>query len=660
MSVSSPPILKILSDLDIDLMDVNNDVDYLRALMEATNALVITNASDKRIPILQREIKRVRAGRKKADPKFKQKVKKTTVSPKKIMGQKMLPAAKMDAKKLASKSGGGGSDALTQILVSVTSIRDILINQIKDKRDDAKNKRRATQNANRKEKESGLEVLKKGFSSVKSGVEKVVAPVKNLFKEVLDFIGKIVLGRIVFKLLEWFSDKKNQDKVKAIGKFLKKTWPVLLAGFLLFGNSFGRMAVKLGVMIAKFSVRLVTKIIPALIKAIAKMKMGKLLKRIPGLSAGGLLPQMSEGGMIEGPQSGYPVSLDGGKSTAFEGHGTEEVRTKGNDSFVIPIDTPDTKKNPFLTEQRTDEANKLGFSPSQQGMDFLSNADPNKEMTQEDLVALAGPSLMQFMEHNNSMIDSDPDAIFGEHMRMEMDRDGKMINFGKTIANMSEWAFNSGVEQLQNNEAIDPDVKEALLKKMAWIRKETLENPNFKADMAFDINKDIPGTAANRLFLKAQADTTSITAKAGISARDRALLWNRRGMSRGGLLKGYSRGGLHLLGPAEGFGKGKAGSKKFSGSQLKGLLDSQKGIGKTIPKPTQINRSINRPKVSTIGTPVKKSVVQAYNEQAESKIIAVGGGGNTTSQSGGKNDLPDFDAAAKRSLPKIKTLGISV
>ena len=103
MSVSSPPILKILSDLDIDLMDVNNDVDYLRALMEATNALVITNASDKRIPVLQEEIRRVRADRKKADPKFNQKVKKTIVSPQKIMGQKMLPPAKLDPKKLSSQ-----------------------------------------------------------------------------------------------------------------------------------------------------------------------------------------------------------------------------------------------------------------------------------------------------------------------------------------------------------------------------------------------------------------------------------------------------------------------------------------------------------------------------------------------------------------------------
>ena len=59
MAVISPPILKLLSDLDIDLMDVDSDMDYLRALMEATNSLTISNPSDRRIPILQKEVKRV-------------------------------------------------------------------------------------------------------------------------------------------------------------------------------------------------------------------------------------------------------------------------------------------------------------------------------------------------------------------------------------------------------------------------------------------------------------------------------------------------------------------------------------------------------------------------------------------------------------------------
>ena len=56
----------------------------------------------------------------------------------------------------------------------------------------------------------------------------------------------------------------------------------MLAAYLLFGNAFGRMAVKMGVMVARFAVRLITIIIPKLIAGLAKMKIGKLLKGIPG------------------------------------------------------------------------------------------------------------------------------------------------------------------------------------------------------------------------------------------------------------------------------------------------------------------------------------------------------------------------------------------
>ena len=338
MAVSSPPILKILSDLDIDLMDINNDVDYLRALMEATNALVITNASDKRIPVLQEEIARVRADRKAADPNFKQRVKKTKVDPAKITGRKMLTPGKgmdeqkllptQDSKKIISQ---GDSNVLADILVSITSIRDLLTNQIKQKRTDSKKKRRAAENAKRDKKESGLEMVKKGFGALKSGVSKVIEPVKSLFGQVFGFIGKIILGRVLFKLIEWFQDKKNQKKVAAIGKFLKKTWPVLLSAFLLFGTSFGRMAVKLGVMITKFSIRLVTKIIPALIKAIAKMKLGKLLKKIPGFSGGGLVQGYNEGGVVNGEKGvdKVPAMLTEGEFVmskgAVEQYGTDTL-----------------------------------------------------------------------------------------------------------------------------------------------------------------------------------------------------------------------------------------------------------------------------------------------------------------------------------------------
>jgi hypothetical protein len=93
-----------------------------------------------------------------------------------------------------------------------------------------------------------------------------------------------------------------------------------------------------------------------------------------GFSEGGQVPQpfpshrspgRAGGGWISGPQSGYPVSLDGGASTSFIGHGTEWVGMKGfagGGAFVVPFDTPATKQNPNLTSRRMGEASAGGYA----------------------------------------------------------------------------------------------------------------------------------------------------------------------------------------------------------------------------------------------------------------------------------------------------------
>ena len=86
-------------------------------------------------------------------------------------------------------------------------------------------------------------------------------------------------------------------------------------------------------------------------------------KEIASLQAGNKpSPGFSRGGWISGPQSGYPVSLDGGRSTSFIGHGTEWVgRSSGGKAFVVPFNTPATKSNRGLTGQRLGEARRGGF-----------------------------------------------------------------------------------------------------------------------------------------------------------------------------------------------------------------------------------------------------------------------------------------------------------
>ena len=70
----------------------------------------------------------------------------------------------------------------------------------------------------------------------------------------------------------------------------------------------------------------------------------------------------SEGGYIDGPMGGYPVTLDG-RGVDFIGHGREFVAQKpGGDAFVIPFETPDTIKDPGLTGKRISQALKSGFN----------------------------------------------------------------------------------------------------------------------------------------------------------------------------------------------------------------------------------------------------------------------------------------------------------
>ena len=82
----------------------------------------------------------------------------------------------------------------------------------------------------------------------------------------------------------------------------------------------------------------------------------------PEMAQGGQLKKAAQGGWISGPQSGYKVSLDGGRSTSFIGHGTEYVARKSNGgAFVVPFNTPGTKTQPHLTQKRLGEAKRLGY-----------------------------------------------------------------------------------------------------------------------------------------------------------------------------------------------------------------------------------------------------------------------------------------------------------
>jgi hypothetical protein len=543
MAVSSPPVIKILSDLDIDLMDIGNDVDYLRALMEATNALIITNARDKRIPILQEEIQRVRADRKAADPKFR--VKKVKIDPKKIMGRKMIAPVgglpELDQGKVLPKE----QDIIKSIAVRVESIRDILKQQLVDKKDDAKKKRRLAENLKRDRKETGLELLKKGFGGLKSAADKVVKPVTSLFGEVFKFLGNLIAGRALMLLLDWFQNPENQKKILAIGKFLKKTWPVLLAAFLLFGTTFGQMVVRMGVIFTKFLVVQLPKLLLQLATAIGKMKLAALGKF--GLIAGGVVAAgagiYATGKMLQKDKVGKNLA-------------DEEV-----------------SKTNALVEGGMDTGSAKVLADSTRLPDAGGGGSVNNMKTSTDMLQLRNDPLGGgFNKFKEGGFVSGPAGV---------DKVPAKLTAGEFV--MSKGAVQKyGVDTLASMNAA--------------------------------------GGGTNRPTVMNQ-------------------------YNQGGSVSNYNQGGS-VSNVTQNFNQG--GEVRQMGRSAS-------------KKRMEVKRNLNKPKVTTIKTPVnKQSSVQAYNEQAN--MGAVGGGGDVGygSKKGDGNEIPDFNPSAKRSIPKIKTLGISV
>ena len=191
---------------------------------------------------------------------------------------KMIPHAESE------ESAAKGGD-IVEIKQGVESIVDTLQAQYKEQLDAARDAKKDAEQAKRDKAEKGLEGAQ--WDGIKKAGQKVIKPFKSVWDKILGFLSTILFGRIAFKLWEWFSDPNNQAKVQSIIKFFKDWWPTLLTAYLLFGNAFGRFAVKMTVAVTRFTVNLLKKMIPKLLAALAKLKASKMLKG--GLIAGGIL-----------------------------------------------------------------------------------------------------------------------------------------------------------------------------------------------------------------------------------------------------------------------------------------------------------------------------------------------------------------------------------
>lgn len=249
-----------------------------------------------------------------------------------------------------------------------------------------------------------------GAGKVKGFLESMLGALSGLFKF---FVGT--------KVLEWLADPNNkkmiEDGLDVIGKIGKFIWDWSKFGvtstidglYDLFRDDttwwektigLGKAIVGIGsaILLIRYlsnPTRIITDItkgVGALIKFVTgrgggggrrpRTRGGGALRTVLGLGVtaaagygmyqsfqepeyaqgGKVKKKAAGGGWINGPMSGYPVSLDGGRSTSFIGHGREYVAQKaGGGAFVVPFNTPATQRMSGLTGQRISEAKRGGY-----------------------------------------------------------------------------------------------------------------------------------------------------------------------------------------------------------------------------------------------------------------------------------------------------------
>ena len=306
----------LINDFGYEPVDLESYTGQIRALKESYNSLQISNPKDPRLIQLQIAVKDLRADReiekdttgtlkktrkRRKDAKSLEQIqaeidakeKKPRAKTTKITAANIVPnQSKMSgaAKGIGKSPVAEGSqniletisDNVSKIVETLKAMRDLSV-------DEAKEEKLRLEDESREKKETSLEKSK--FTVFKEVGSKILKPFQSIFGKILDFIKTVLLGRVLFQIIKWMGDKKNKKSLENIFKFLKTFWPTLLAAYLLFGNSFGKMVVKITASVAKFAVMIVKKLIPKLIAALAKLKAGKflnLLKSKKGLVAAGL------------------------------------------------------------------------------------------------------------------------------------------------------------------------------------------------------------------------------------------------------------------------------------------------------------------------------------------------------------------------------------
>lgn len=231
-----------------------------------------------------------------------------------------------------------GKSPVSESLDSIHIALDQLLQTIRDDQqfeaDKAEDARKLREQKDREDDENKLETR---FEGVKKIAGKILKPFQSIWSKIWGFISTVLLGNVLLRIIKWMGDQKNQEKFKNILRFFKDWWPTMLASYLLFGTGFTKMVAGL-LKVVGWGITKLVGLIPKLMAAIAKLKVGKLLKMIPGggklkgltgmfqmgagaFEGGGLVQEFANGGKVSGPGGvdKVPAKLTAGEFVMSKG-----------------------------------------------------------------------------------------------------------------------------------------------------------------------------------------------------------------------------------------------------------------------------------------------------------------------------------------------------
>ena len=155
-------------------------------------------------------------------------------------GEEFDPESVKPEDESGSEGGSKAEKVLSAIAAPISAIADTVdsifntlkeqFDQQKDTKEDARIKQ---EQVDAKKDEKSLEKggLKKGLEKTS---QKALAPFQSIWSKLVNFLTTILFGKVVMKVLDWFGNPENAERVKSFVRFLKDWWPVLLAGIMAF------------------------------------------------------------------------------------------------------------------------------------------------------------------------------------------------------------------------------------------------------------------------------------------------------------------------------------------------------------------------------------------------------------------------------------------